>query len=103
MSTLTSSSTLAEVKADYEDNIAYDINDSLTECQDFVIAARILLRRQADEMQQGGSRVREDYRKIRDELKKAEGWLKAKQSANATRGQGSSRLRFHGFDEDFRG
>jgi len=98
MSTLTSDSTLAEIKAAFEDNCTYDLEDSPTMAAEFIRAARMLARRAAGEMQQGSSRIREDERKYEREADKATRWLEARRRANA----GSS-YRYHSFDEDFRG
>ncbi len=71
---LTSSSTFAQVTAQYEDNCSYDLNDSVAECKLFIQAARFLLRRMVDEGQHGDERYRDSYLKIQAELEKAEAW-----------------------------
>ena len=98
MSSLTSDSTLAEVKAAYEDSCDYDLEGSPEMARLFIKAARILSRRAASEMQQGSSRIREDESKYQEAADTAKEWLRAYEVANS----GSS-YRFHAFDEDFRG
>ncbi len=74
---LTSSSTLSEVQAQYEDNASYDLNASVAECKLFIQAARILIRRTIDESAHGSTRMRESVSRLENELKKAEAWLAA--------------------------
>ena len=45
MSTINSTSTLAQIEAAYDDNASYPENNSAAECRLFVTACRILLRR----------------------------------------------------------
>ena len=78
---LDSSSTLAEIKAAYDDNLDYDTAASTTKAKAFVQAARMLLRRMAQEITHGGRGVVDDYRKIEGELAKAESWWRNNDSA----------------------
>lgn len=72
---LTDASTLPEVNAQYENNCSYDLNRSVSECRLFIQAARILLRRMADETQaSGGARVRQERTVIVSRLEAAERW-----------------------------
>lgn len=89
--TLSSTSTLAEVQAAYDDNCSYDLDGSAEKCRQFIQAARILLRRRAEETANGTSRTRDDYHKIQGELKKAEAWWAANDTTSSS-GQGSSVL-----------
>lgn len=72
---LTSASTLADVQAQYDDNVSYDLNGSVSSCKLFIEAARILLRRMADETQaSGGARVRQERTVIAAQLADAQRW-----------------------------
>lgn len=72
---LTSSSTLAEAQAQYDDNVSYDLNRSVSSCKLFIEACRILLRRMVDETQgAGGARVRQERAVIQSELAAATRW-----------------------------
>jgi hypothetical protein len=72
---LSSSSTLAEVEAQYDDNASYDLSGSVASCKLFIEAARLLLRRMADEVQAGGgSRVRQERSVIQQQLDDARRW-----------------------------
>lgn len=84
---LSSSSTLAEIKAAYDDNLDYDLEDSVTKVKAFVQAARMLLRRMAQEIGgHGDNHVADDYRKIEAELSKAVAWWRANDSTVAPAG-----------------
>lgn len=93
VSGLSSSSTMAQVKAAYDDNASYDVDNSVTECQTFIAACRILLRRLPSSAEQGDSlRIDLDVKLIRDELRRAVRWYNA---------QSGESLRFSDFG-DFR-
>lgn len=97
---LSSASTNTEVKAAYDDNCGYDLDDDVTKCKEFIRACRILVRRMAEEIRTGNSSVSDTYKKIQDELKKAESWWTANDTAAAT-STAESLVRGFGF-EDFR-
>lgn len=84
VSGLSSASTLDQVKAAYDDNASYDVDDSTTEAQIFIAACRILLRRLPASARQGGEMsIDLDLRVIRDELKRAVRWYNAKAGVGA--------------------
>lgn len=60
--TVTSSSTLAQVQAAMRDNASYAIHDSLTECQDYIVAANNYLVMAAEGMVHGGRGGGEELR-----------------------------------------
>ena len=98
---VTSTSTSAEVKAAYEDNCGYDITNDVAKCKDFIIACRIRIGRMAEEVRSsGGSSVSDTYKKLQDEQRKAESWLRANDTT-ATSAVVGSRVRGFSF-EDFR-
>ena len=97
---LTSTSTLAEVKAAYRDNLDYDTSASLSKCVAFIQAARFWITYIVDEVASGDQRVRDNYQKLQDELKKAEQWRAANDSTAQTAGHAGS-VR-HASIEDFR-
>ena len=99
MASLSASSTLAEVKAAYDDNLDYDLVSSVDKAKNFIQAARMLLRRMAEEVAHGDDRIRDDYRKIAAELDKAENWWRASDATAAAAAGGAVR---HFSLQDFR-
>jgi len=77
MSTLSGTSTLAEVQAAYDDNASYAEDGSTAKASAFLTACRILLRRIPTEAGKGSNRVRtdENLRRIQAELHDAQAWL----------------------------
>lgn len=72
MALLTSASTISQIIAAYDDNSAYDINNSVTEAGQFVQACRMLLTRRAQRSQFGGEETElPDLRHVADQLKTA--------------------------------
>lgn len=84
MAFVTSASTLAEVKAAYEDNVQYDVGGGVTMAQEFLVAARIYLRRMAQQTSKAGTLLQDEYRKIEAEITKAEQWLGANNPSATT-------------------
>lgn len=84
MSTLSSSSTLAEIQAAYDDNASYVEDDSTAKAQVFVTACRLLLRQTPKVAVHGGRGGREiqlSPELIRDEMRDAQQWLSQKSTA----------------------
>jgi len=84
MSTLDSTSTLAEVKAAYDDNASYAEDDSTTKAAGFATACRILLRRQpkvASLAGRGGHEIQVPVDQLKAELDAATSWLALKSDA----------------------
>lgn len=77
MSTLTSSSTLAQIKAAYVDNASYAEDNSPAKARAFITACRILLLKlpRSAEGPGGGERVELEPRIIQDEANRAHRWL----------------------------
>lgn len=75
MSTLTSSSTLAEIQASYVDNASYAEDDSIPKAKAFLTACRILLLKLPAEAgtREGHMRLNPDL--IQKEMKEARDWL----------------------------
>jgi len=74
MSTLSSSSTLAEVQAAYDDNASYAEDESASKAAAFITACRILLRRVAKRAAHGGrgaNEVEHDPGLLRAEMREA--------------------------------
>ena len=76
-STLTGSSTLAEVQAAYDDACSYQEDRDVAKARALITAARILKRRYATESQKGTDRVRldENLRQLDREIVEARAWL----------------------------
>ena len=77
MSTLTSSSTDAEVEAAYDDNASYREDQSTAKAKAFITACRILIRRCATRMGERGDLLEFDVGLLRDEQRAAESWAQA--------------------------
>ena len=73
MAALSSSSTDAVVWAAYDDNAAYDVDESVTKAKLFIEACRILLRRRPNRVGVGPQSV--DFESVRQELDDAKEWL----------------------------
>ena len=83
--TLSSTSTLVEVEAEYDDNASYRQNDSATQCAAFITACTILLRRYAQEASSsGGSSMVRNMDVIQGELEGAKTWQASNPDLNAT-------------------
>jgi len=82
--TLTSTSTLSEICAAYDDSVDYDLVGSVDKAKQFIQACRMLLRRLVGDSTQGESRVvhGQNLTEIRQQLARAQQWLDA-QSAGA--------------------
>ena len=97
---LTSASTLAEVQAQYDDNVSYDLNGSVASCKLFIEAARLLLRRLVDETQAGGgARIRQERAVIERELASAKNWWMSSDPNAGTAGGASNGVREISFEE----
>lgn len=79
MSTLTSSSTSAEIEAAYLDNASYEEDEDVGKCKAFLTACRIILfkRPQRSAHRGAGSEMQWDLRLIQKEIDRAEAWLAA--------------------------
>jgi len=83
MSTLSSSSTDAEVRAAYDDNASYEEDGSLAKAKAFVTAVRFLLRRQPKRFAAGGrdgEEIELDPRVLQDQLCSAQSYVAANSS-----------------------
>lgn len=97
---LTSASTLAEVQAQYDNNVSYDLNGSVSSCKLFIEAARLLLRRLSDEVQAGGgARIRQERAVIERELASAKNWWMSNDSSAGTVAGASNGVREMSFEE----
>lgn len=81
MSTLTSSSTFAQVEAEYDNNASYEEDASTSKARAFITALRILIRRVPEESRNAGSSVRYNIAQLREELAEARAWLAANDDA----------------------
>ena len=75
--TITSTSTLEEVEAQYDDNADYLEAGSVGKCASFMQATRMLLRRYATSMMRNSVRVDRDIPTLRMQLADAERWFQA--------------------------
>ena len=97
MSTLSSSSTDAEVLAAYDDNASYEEDSSRTKAAAFITACRILRRRLPISAGRGPQTFTRES--LAAEIEAAQTWLDAHPS---TTGSGSGRVRYVS-TENFRG
>lgn len=75
MSTLNSSSTLAEINAAYDDNASYYEDNSVAKARAFVTACTMLIRRLCNSVQRGDSQLQKNVADLREERKTAEEFL----------------------------
>jgi hypothetical protein len=75
MSTLTSSSTDAQVWAAYDDNASYEEDGDRTKALAFLTACKFLIRRKPKRMEHDGRSSDFDAEAIRDEMSAARNWL----------------------------
>lgn len=100
MATLSSTSTLEEINAAYDDNSSYHEDASTAKAAAFITACRFLLRRTAKRAAsggRGGQELEHETRLLREEMESASKWL-ARQSGSGGTGQ----TRYFGSAHDFR-
>jgi hypothetical protein len=99
VATLSSTSTLDEINAAYDDNSSYHEDASTAKAAAFITACRFLLRRTAKRAVDGrsGRELEHETRLLREEMEAADRWL-ARQSGSGGTGQ----TRYFGSTHDFR-
>ncbi len=97
MSDVSSTSTLTEVQAAYDDNASYLEDASPTKAAAFVTAGTILLRRVAARSGHSQSSIEFDMRAIRDEVSQARTWLAANPVVSASADSGVTYFDNRGF------
>ena len=95
MSTLSSTSTLAEIKAAYADNASYVEDNSTAKAAAFVTACRLLLLDLPTRAGQSGATLERDMTLIRGELNAAQSWL----ASQGTAAVGGPRVKFASFED----
>ena len=81
MSTLSSTSTLAEIQAAYDDNGSYLEDASVAKARAFVTACQLLIRRTARRSRHGPAEVEVDVEQLRSDLREARAWLATNDTA----------------------
>ena len=101
MSTLSGTSTNADVAAAYDDNACYAETGSLARAKAFVTACRILLHRRPSQMGGLGNARSFDQQLVQKELERAQDWIVARPDASGQTDNGPrvTRANF----SDFRG
>lgn len=94
MSTLSSASSDAEVRAAYDDNAAYAETGDVAAARKFATACVILLRREPESSGRGSSSLSLDKQSLRDELARARRFIAARANGGGNR---SRRLSFENF------
>jgi hypothetical protein len=95
MATLTSASTLDEIKAAYDDNASYSEDGSLAKAKAFVTACRLLLRRTPRRVALGGPASEEiemEPKLLEGQITEAKRWI-----ANLPAGESVSYADFQDF------
>jgi len=82
---LSSSSTYAQIEAEYLDTANYVASNSPSMARRHAVAIRFLLLRAPMESEKGSNRVRYDQQRWQIELEKAEGFARARDSASVRR------------------
>lgn len=77
MSTINSSSTLAQLEAAYDDNCSYAEDNSPAKCRTFMTACRMLLRRYPRMVGTGQNHTHFNPDLLQKELETAQEWLEA--------------------------
>src|SRR5688500_6874875 len=77
MSTINSTSTLAQVQAAYDDNASYAEDASVAKCRAFLTACRILLRRMPAQTGTREAQLQLNPGLIQKEMQAAQAWLEA--------------------------
>ena len=82
MSSLSSSSTLAQVYAAYADNASFEEDASVSKCRAFITACRLLLSPKFSPARSRGAgrdagEVEFDYEAVKSQLQDAQAWLLA--------------------------
>ena len=85
MSTLSSSSTDAEVEAAYDDSASYLEDESTAKAMAHVTAGTILLRRLASEMRQGSTQLRYEPKLVQDSVALARAYAVASGATGSPR------------------
>lgn len=97
MSTLDSSSTLAQIEAAYDDNASYEEDGSVAKAKVFVTACRMLVRRYRKKVQRGGgTAIETEVARLQDELKRASTYV-AQHDTAGNRGGGAKYVSFENF------
>lgn len=103
MSTLTSASTLAQVRAAYMDGASYAEDASPSKCKAFITACRFLLLMMPKRASHGGRQGEEieiDPSVIQEEKEAAENWLSGNDpTGSGSAGGGIVHVDFNGFRE----
>jgi hypothetical protein len=97
MSTLSGTSTDAEVWDSYDDNASYEEDGSTTKAKAFITACRILRRRRPSSLTREGRSA--SYESLAQDIKEAQAWL---ESATAAASSSGGRVRYLAM-ENYRG
>jgi hypothetical protein len=97
MSTINSTSTLAQVQNAYDDNASYAEDNSVTKCRALLTACRILLRRMPARTGTREAQLQLNAGLIQQEMKAAQGWPEAHDTISTTSGPRVTRASFGGF------
>lgn len=82
---LDSSSTPAEVLAQYLDSCDYDLVGSTEKCRNYIHALRMMAGMTPDEIESAGERMKEPYEKYKSLIAEAQKWLQSNDSTYSGR------------------
>lgn len=89
MATLSSSSTIDEIKASYADNASYEEDGSVTKAKAFITACRILLLRIPRLSAQDRAQIQMAPELIQQEMRRASDFVASNPAAGSTTGRGT--------------
>jgi hypothetical protein len=84
MSSINSTSTLAEVQAAYDDNASYAEDGDVAKCKSFITACRILIRRTPKESGSREAHMALTPDLLLKEIERAEEWQEAHDTSSST-------------------
>lgn len=84
MSTLSSSSTIAQIKASYDDNASYEEDASVSKAKAFITACRLLIRQTPTELAKASGRVQIDVKLIQEEMNEARDFVSSYDTSDSS-------------------
>lgn len=84
--------TRTEAKEQYDANLAYDLNGSVSQCNEFIAACRWLLRDAISRSEKDGESLELDLKVLQSSLNKAETWRAS--NINALSSTGAPRVSY---------
>ncbi len=83
MADLSSSSSISTIRAAYDDNALYDVDNSTARARLFIQACRYLINRLSSDISQGGDSVRNQIAVYERQLSAAQAWYASNAESSA--------------------